>query len=299
LIPFFSILIPTYNRSQLLIEAVQSALAQSFEDFEVIVVDDGGTDNTENVIGSFNSPKVSYFKTENKERGAARNFGISKAKGEYLVFMDSDDVMLPNHLETLHSHLKDHPEDLIATKYFFFAEKKGSAVPADVKRLASGYHDYKSFLIGNPLACCFTIRRRNVSLVKFREELKYVIMEDWIFLIENLIHSKLYLMPYVTMGMRDHDSRSMRGNAQKIIDARNNALVYLLNNIELKHDDLRILKGSSAYFCAVHAYIGVNPRLANRYLMQSILTTGISKKAILLAIKIVAQRLTVWQGRES
>ena len=229
--PFFSIVIPTYNRALLVLESIHSVIAQSFNDFEIIVVDDGSSDDTESAVKSISSDQVLYFKKQNGERGAARNFGIERASGQYVVFLDSDDKMLINHLEVLHTHLQKHREDFIATKYLFF-NVVTQIIPRDIEKLIGGYHDFRSFLIGNPLACCFAIRRKNPNLIKFREELDYVIMEDWIFLMENLRTSKLYLIDGVTMTMRDHDLRSMKGSSKKIIGARMNALRYLTKSIE-------------------------------------------------------------------
>ena len=89
---FFSIVIPTYNRAKFIDKAIASLLNQKYEDFEVIVVDDGSTDNTEEVVKSFNNNKVKYYKKENQERGAARNYGAKLAKGEYINFFDSGPI---------------------------------------------------------------------------------------------------------------------------------------------------------------------------------------------------------------
>jgi glycosyltransferase involved in cell wall biosynthesis len=296
--PFFSILIPTYNRSLLVLESIHSVLVQSFTDFELIIVDDGSTDDTEAVVNTISSAKLIYFKKSNQERGAARNFGIKKAKGKYVVFMDSDDRMMDNHLETLYTHLKQQQEDFIATKYLFFKDGKKS-VSKDVKRLTEGYYNFKTFLIGNPLACCFTIRRENPDLILFREELDYVIMEDWIFLMENLYFSRLYLIDEITMAMRDHDNRSMRGSAGKIIGARRNASDYLVKSLQFSPEEERILTGSSNYFCAVHSYIGGETKAGFHYLLKSIGLLGISLKVILLLFKLCFKAIWTRSKKES
>src|SRR5260221_10112403 len=91
----FSIVIATFNRSQFLKLSLTSILSQKISSFEVIVIDDGGTDDTEEVIKSFNNNRIQYYKIENAERGAARNTGLKYAKGEYINFFDSDDLFLP------------------------------------------------------------------------------------------------------------------------------------------------------------------------------------------------------------
>ncbi len=92
--PLFSVIIPTYNRATLLQEALTSVFAQKFCDFEVIVVDDGSTDETEAVVLSSQLP-VQFFRQANSGPGAARNLGIRRASGRYITFLDSDDKWFP------------------------------------------------------------------------------------------------------------------------------------------------------------------------------------------------------------
>jgi len=89
--PKVSVIIPTYNRAYLVGRAIRSVLNQTYQDFEIIVVDDGSTDNTEEVVKSFNDPR--------RGGSAARNTGIRAARGEYIAFLDSDDEWLPEKLE--------------------------------------------------------------------------------------------------------------------------------------------------------------------------------------------------------
>ena len=95
---YFSVIIPSYNRASIVIRAIQSVLDQTFVNFEIIVVDDGSTDNTNTIVSSISDSRIRYVYQENKGVCAARNNGASKAEGKYLVFLDSDDYTLPNWL---------------------------------------------------------------------------------------------------------------------------------------------------------------------------------------------------------
>lgn len=100
--PLFSIVIPTYNRAPRLQGAIASVLAQTLEDWELIIVDDGSTDNTAAVVASFGDKRIKYLKNEvNMERSRSRNRGIEAAIGEYVCFLDSDDHYRSNHLAVL------------------------------------------------------------------------------------------------------------------------------------------------------------------------------------------------------
>ena len=95
-----SVIIPTYNRAHLIAKAISSVLDQTYHDFELIVVDDGSTDNTMEVINGFNDPRIRYIRHDkNKGAAAARNTGIKAAIGSYIAFQDSDDEWLPDKLE--------------------------------------------------------------------------------------------------------------------------------------------------------------------------------------------------------
>jgi len=98
--PLVSIIIPTYNRQNTILRAVESVLNQTYKNWELIIVDDGSTDNTKNILKSYlKNKKIRYFKTKNKGVCHARNFGMEKASGEYMGFLDSDDEFVRNKLE--------------------------------------------------------------------------------------------------------------------------------------------------------------------------------------------------------
>jgi glycosyltransferase involved in cell wall biosynthesis len=92
-LPFFSIIICTFNRASLLKRALRSLKKQSFQDFEVILVDDGSTDATKNVVKKYKN--VKYFFIKKSGLVKSRNFGVSKSTGKYITFLDSDDEYLP------------------------------------------------------------------------------------------------------------------------------------------------------------------------------------------------------------
>ena len=98
--PKFTVIIPTFNRAEVIARAVGSVLNQSFVDFELIVVDDGSIDSTRSQIEQINDERLSYFYVENSGVSAARNFGMSKAQGEWFAFLDSDDEWLEHKLQS-------------------------------------------------------------------------------------------------------------------------------------------------------------------------------------------------------
>lgn len=103
--PFFSIVLPTYNRASFLSRSIGSVIKQSFQDWELIIIDDGSTDHTKELVNSFNDNRIKYFYQENSERSAARNKGVNQANSDWVCFLDSDDEYLPEHLEVIYKCL--------------------------------------------------------------------------------------------------------------------------------------------------------------------------------------------------
>ncbi len=110
--PFFSVILCTYNRAALVLRALRSLLHQRWHDWEALVVDDGSTDATPFVLAAAlqEEPRLRYFRTAHRGPGAARNYGIRRARGQYITFLDSDDEYLPEHLELRARYLQHHPE---------------------------------------------------------------------------------------------------------------------------------------------------------------------------------------------
>lgn len=112
-----SIIIPTYNRSKYLVEAVESCLTQTFQNIEIIIIDDGSTDGTEEMLEHslnkewLNLP-ITYLKQKNAGASAARNFGLAHAKGDFIQFLDSDDLLYPNKLELQLAEIEKNNADV-------------------------------------------------------------------------------------------------------------------------------------------------------------------------------------------
>lgn len=110
--PFFSIILSTFNRAYLVGRAIESVLAQTFADWELIIIDDGSRDNTFEIIQPFvlNDDRLRYHYAQNRGLAMARNTGIQMSIGEYITFLDSDDEYAPEHLALRAKYLKEHPQ---------------------------------------------------------------------------------------------------------------------------------------------------------------------------------------------
>lgn len=286
--PFFTVVIPHYNRFDLFKESVSSVENQSFRDFDIVVVDDGSTDGSyEKLLSGYNGKeRFSILHQKNKERGAARNLGFNNATGMYVVYFDSDDLMHTNHLDTLHKIiLEQNYPDIVADCYNFI--RNGKYLPSDSMKLKPGWHDYRTFLKGNPLACNFAVKREYKKLIPFEEDRRLAIKEDWIFLLRNLKNTRLFLDGRVTLTMKDHDERSMRKDHGLIIEKSMLAMSWIKKYVSLNHKEQNQLDGHLYHLSAIHSYIDGDRESTFRYLTKSVMSDGIKKKHFILGFKAV------------
>ena len=134
--PRISVIIPTYNRADFIGETIQSVLGQTYADFELIVLDDASTDDTAQVVARFDDERLIYIYQENNVgETAARNAGLTHARGELVSFLDSDDCMLPHNLETLVALLDARPEVSVAYGWCYWIDRNGRPVMWDGRKI--------------------------------------------------------------------------------------------------------------------------------------------------------------------
>jgi glycosyltransferase involved in cell wall biosynthesis len=175
--PFFSIIIPVYNREKFIEKAVESIYAQEFSNWELILINDASTDNTATILNAMKSEKVVVVHNEkNKERCVSRNIGVQMSKGNYVCFLDSDDYHLPNHLSTLHNAIKErnYPEAFFFTNAWNedMTGRRGERICPDYGK----YNPYAYFLqyTVNPQRWCVS----KSILTKHSFDPEVIICED-------------------------------------------------------------------------------------------------------------------------
>ncbi len=180
--PRVSVILPTYNRAIYLDRAISSVLNQSYPDFELIVVDDASTDNTEEVVKIFNDDRIKYIRNEKNLGGAgARNVGIRKAQGKFIAFQDSDDEWHPDKLKIqMEAFEKTNPD--IAVVYTAFIRKVGDKefiipTPSVKKREGDIYREllYHVNFIGTPTA---VVRKKALEKIGGFDE-RFPRLQDW------------------------------------------------------------------------------------------------------------------------
>lgn len=172
-----SVILPTYNRAELLPRAVQSVLAQTHRDLELIVVDDASTDDTARVMAEIGDPRVRYIRQEeNRGACAARNRGVAEARGEYIAFQDSDDTWAADKLEKQLHCLKETGADIVFCGFRRFSEENVTVFPPET--LAEGDIRYEQLLLEN-LISTQTILGRRECFVQNPFDESFPRMQDW------------------------------------------------------------------------------------------------------------------------
>lgn len=203
---FLSIVIPTYNRANIIARTVCKILEQPFKSFEIIVVDDGSQDNTFDVIKNICDDRLRYFKIKNGERGRARNYGASLANGKYINFFDSDDIFLVDLTKLYNFMVLNYFPPVVFGK-IEIENKINNTIYAPRQ-------PYKSFtknlLFDNFLACGSVFLKKEVALeFPFNEERLLSSAEDWELWLR--IHSKYKFQEFPSTVFRlvEHSQRSL------------------------------------------------------------------------------------------
>ena len=144
-----SVIIPTYNRAHCVCSAIDSVLKQSYKNIEIIVVDDGSTDQTNSILKGYGD-KIFYLYQNNKGVSAARNLGIKFCTADWVAFLDSDDEWLPNKIEKQIEDMKNFPHSIVYCTNVLFKDKN-NAENLNYFSSCNGINSTTSYLIKKPL----------------------------------------------------------------------------------------------------------------------------------------------------
>ncbi len=179
--PTISIIIPAYNAERTILETIESVQQQTFSDFEIIVINDGSTDKTLELLESIKDERLKIFSYKNGGPSKARNHGIKNANGEFIAFLDADDMWTPDKLELQLAALEKYPEAGVAYSWNYFKYEKEEDYYADCDSFFEG-NVYADLLIGNFLhnGSNPLIRKPAIDSIGFFD-IKIKSCEDWDF----------------------------------------------------------------------------------------------------------------------
>lgn len=270
--PDFSVIIPTYNRVEFLTVAVHSVLRQTHQDFEIIIVDDGSTDNTAQIISTLQDNRIKYFKKANGERAAARNYGVCKSAGAYVTFLDSDDLLKENHLEEAAKFLSHNPDVAVFHLGYDVVRNDGTIIyPWKVLPDPANY----KLMEGNSLSCMGVFVRRDVAGDnRFNEDRDLTGSEDYELWVRLAARYPIRTSPVSTACLVNHDERSvLQVNPEKLSKRISLMRYYLSKDKKVMltfGPQLKTLFGFHYLYEALHQALGAQRVASVKALVKAV-----------------------------
>lgn len=265
-----SIIVPTYNRAALIDKTIHSLLNQTKDNFEIIIVDDGSTDNTKEVIEKIKDRRVQYIYKTNSERGATRNLGAKHAKGRYINFFDSDDIAYTNHTLEASKVISELNPDVFHLN-FDIKTPDGRPCSSPTK-----IHNINKQLIkGNVMSCNGVFIKKEIALKNpFNEIRELSASEDYLLWLQlaskfNILHSNT-----ITSTIINHDLRSVLNMNQDALIARKLLMLKLcLQNSSITSyykNNLHVLKANTYSYISLHLILSNEKVNSKKFLKKAI-----------------------------
>lgn len=239
--PQISIILPTYNRAEYIGEAIHSILNQTFEHFELLIIDDGSKDATSSIIEGFSDKRIKYFKFANNNGVViGRNHGLANAQGKYIALMDSDDISEPSRLAAqFHFMEKNLNIGICGTGLTKFNQQHliEYAIPTDV---AKNIQPFGLFITPLNHPTCM-IRKSIIDQYHIRYAEGYLAAEDYHFILQVLKHTEAHIIPKSLYRYRIHNlNTSVKERNKQIESCRKVSYIAFQDNFgdsfsELEH----------------------------------------------------------------
>lgn len=271
--PVVSVVIPSYNSARWVGEAIESVLGQSFPDWELLLVDDGSTDNTRAVVARYTDPRVRYIYQENQERSAARNRGVREAQGAFVAFLDADDLWLPEKLAEQVKVFEREPAVGLVYAGTYVVEEDGR--PFFQQRCQHRGFVVRPLLVEDNIvagsASSAMVRRECFERVGYWDE-TLAVCEDWEMWLR-IARSYLFdFVPQPLVKVRTHGNNTQK-QAEKMRRGTLDFFARVLANPALENEvrPLRRRVRSLAFFMVGRAFYAAREMgLARRYFLRSI-----------------------------
>ena len=285
--PLITVVIPTYNRAHLLDRAIRSVLDQSFRDWELVIADDGSTDDTARVVDAFGDRRIRYVRRDqNGGNAAARNTGVTAARGPLVSFLDSDDEYLPHFLEEVAAAMESAPPHVgfawTGIARVSDSERGESYVSEEIWNPQSGESPYHLFLrdlrIGTNHG--LTIKKECFAPVgAFDERIRAHVDKE--FLIRLAAKFEFRVIPKILVRHHDHGGQRVSQNA--LDKAASNAVVIDVHERALREDPKLWVTWHQR--AGVHFYQGGDKARGRRYMLRALRRAPLAPKLwVLMAL---------------
>ena len=225
--PFISVVIPTYNRADRILKTLETVLDQTYDRYEVIVVDDASTDDTANMLASYAaSGRIRFLRHDcHRERAAARNTGMANAKGDFLTFLDSDDLMYPSNLEDAADYISANSDVRLFQNLYELIDEQGNVLSK--YSFPSLKDPLDAIVRTNFLACIGAFIHRDIYR-NFTFDHNLSSSEDWDFWLRVVPYHRPGRINKINNGVVHHPGRSINRIELAELEKR---LTYILEKI--------------------------------------------------------------------
>ncbi len=301
----FSVIIPTYNRAGIIGRAIESVLAQTYQHWELIVVDDGSTDNTKEIVMSYNDKRIRYFWKENEELNAARNTGIELSEGDYICFLDDDDFYLKEHLYELEKLIRKNNFDIAIYKMGLLIRIKNKLIKTPNYSKTQYNNPVNYILFGDTNLLPLAIHKSIFSNMNFNKDC--LLFDDHNFLVKVLLKYPLYEgFIYTSVYIQHHNARTIKYfQEEKKIRNLFNCINNLFKNngneiINITHKNIKKELVSTFFLNFAHkAVVSKHFLLALKYLFlanQTYISVNNFKESFIVIARIVYRIITNKSG---
>lgn len=203
----FSIIIPTHNRAHMISRGIESVINQTYPHWELIIIDDGSTDKTKEVVEGYNDPRIRYLWQENQERSVARNNGIDQATGDWICFLDSDDWYVEDCLMIFHEVIQRNSKETLIKANFNVVDQANNLI-LKTKTYQGDIDGQQLFVAGKfGTLMNFSFSRKSIGDVRFKNIQAW---EDKCFII-NVLNEHSFFETGKTIGyLLEHNDRSVK-----------------------------------------------------------------------------------------
>jgi glycosyltransferase involved in cell wall biosynthesis len=232
--PLVSVVMPVYNAEKYLESAIQSILDQDYPNLEIVIVNDGSTDSSKNIIFNFNEPRIRYFENQaNCGIVKTRNRGLEEAKGEYIAIMDSDDIAFPKRIKTQVEFLEKNTEYGMCGSYFKTIDGNNKLLKN--VRFPSNDKNARSYLIVQNCFCHSTVMMRGNLAKELKYDIGFDLVEDYQLWHKISRVAKIINLPFFTTYYRVHENNISTKRKIQMFDLVNIINAQVLADLHIKY----------------------------------------------------------------
>lgn len=247
--PLVSVITPTYNRSKIIKKAINSILKQTYEKWELIIVDDGSTEDTRSVVESFKDKRIKYFCKKNAGPCVARNYGIARSKGKWITYLDDDDILFPNCIEVMVKKLQEKPDKVFAIprgkrSLDLYENEKLIKAVNDSDDMPTAFTIKDMFMRNARFACLGFMHLRRLYNEGLRWDEQVGAMEDWEFM---MTIGEKYPNGFLYVPEELYDYHQRFGGDGRCSNSNYGMWADVFEYVYQKHKDDNMMKGQTWY----------------------------------------------------